>query len=263
MKIRTALPTDFFQVRHLIELSEQARLTHLSDIFGQSSAHEFSTEVYRQLLSDKNASVLLAENQEDIVGLAIVRKAFYPSSEIFRSTEYAFLEVFHVSPEAENSSEIKQKLITEVKNWADYLGFYHLEAQLYAPDANFDFFQQMNFEPFYHRFKMTIREKPKMDFIFHITNLEAWEAAELAGFYEHASLQTEGFIHCCTDAQIEGVMSRYFQGQTNLLLLEINPELLEAELKFEIATDYQAFPHLYGRLNLDAVMSVYDLEIEE
>ena len=38
--------------------------------------------------------------------------------------------------------------------------------------------------------------------IYHITSRRAWREAQQRGDYRVASLETEGFIHCSTDAQI-------------------------------------------------------------
>jgi uncharacterized protein (DUF952 family) len=93
--------------------------------------------------------------------------------------------------------------------------------------------------------------------IYHITSAEEWKTALFEGMYEAASLKTEGFIHCSTDKQVQGVLDRYFQGKTNLLKLVIDTDKLENELKFELAPSVnQEFPHVYGAINLDAVIGV-------
>lgn len=93
--------------------------------------------------------------------------------------------------------------------------------------------------------------------IYHITTAEEWKQANINGFYEAASLETEGFIHCSTETQVKGVLERYFKGKTNLLKLVIDTDKLTAELRFEPAPSInEEFPHIYGTLNLDAVIGV-------
>jgi uncharacterized protein (DUF952 family) len=93
--------------------------------------------------------------------------------------------------------------------------------------------------------------------IYHITTAEEWKQGLFNGFYEAPSLKTEGFIHCSTETQVSGVLERYFQGQANLLKLVIDTDKLTDELKFEQAPSLnEAFPHVYGPINLDAVMGV-------
>ncbi|TDH29132.1 DUF952 domain-containing protein [Segetibacter sp. 3557_3] len=96
--------------------------------------------------------------------------------------------------------------------------------------------------------------------VFHITNEKSWLNNQRDGFYLHPSLESEGFIHCCTATQIEGVLARYFAGAGELLQLEINTNLLEAILKYEyVPASNDVFPHLYGPLNITAVSSIKEI----
>lgn len=92
--------------------------------------------------------------------------------------------------------------------------------------------------------------------IFHITTASAWQAALTEGQYTPPSLTTEGFLHGSTQAQVVGTANRFFQGQTDLVLLAIACDRLRAELRWETVPDHGTFPHLYGPLNLDAVVAV-------
>jgi uncharacterized protein (DUF952 family) len=90
--------------------------------------------------------------------------------------------------------------------------------------------------------------------ILHITTRDAWADAQAAGRLTTPSLQSEGFIHCSTAAQVRPTADRIFAGSGELLLLEIDPRRLTAPLRWERATDVgEDFPHIYGPLNLDAV----------
>jgi len=89
--------------------------------------------------------------------------------------------------------------------------------------------------------------------IFHITTHDTWQQALNAGVYQADSLETEGFIHCSTVGQVIATANRFYHGQSDLLLLVIDPEKLEAGLLYEESEPGESFPHLYGSLNLDAV----------
>ena len=95
-----------------------------------------------------------------------------------------------------------------------------------------------------------------MDFIYHITKSKWWNKFSLADDYESETLNEEGFIHCSTRAQISSVLERYYANQKGLVLLHINPMLLQAELKYEVATNGRSFPHVYGKINRAAVVKV-------
>ena len=96
--------------------------------------------------------------------------------------------------------------------------------------------------------------------IYHITNKQHWQAAKEKGFFDEPSLQTEGFIHNSTAAQIPGVLERYYKGKTELLLMHIDETKLEAELKYELAPSVnEMFPHVFGSINLNAVVKTTEI----
>ena len=91
--------------------------------------------------------------------------------------------------------------------------------------------------------------------IYHIVTQTDWQFALENGYYETASLATEGFIHTSKENQIKGVLERYYKNQTDLILLHIDEDKLIPQLKYEKASSVEeVFPHIYGRLNLDAVI---------
>jgi uncharacterized protein (DUF952 family) len=104
--------------------------------------------------------------------------------------------------------------------------------------------------------------------IFHITSRIAWNEAQQRGDYRAESLATEGFIHCSTISQVLPVANNFYKAQNGLVLLLIEPTLLSSPLKWEAPSggpppgvaDEDPFPHIYGPLNLDAVIKVVDLE---
>ena len=96
--------------------------------------------------------------------------------------------------------------------------------------------------------------------ILHITTREDWETAKNLGTYRSDSLATEGFIHCSTVAQVIGSANRFFRDKKNLVILSIDPALVTAEIRYEGTDANNLFPHVYGELNIDAVIQATDLE---
>jgi len=96
-----------------------------------------------------------------------------------------------------------------------------------------------------------------MERIVHITSKTAWEGAVESGEYLADSLNLEGFIHCSRKEQILKVANTYYPKQDNLKLMWIDTGKLAAEMKWE-ESDGDIFPHLYGPINLDAVIAVVD-----
>lgn len=93
--------------------------------------------------------------------------------------------------------------------------------------------------------------------IYHITTRQNWQNALAAGSYEAPSLATEGFIHTSLITQVTGVLERYYKDQHDLVLLHIDETKLTAALKYELAPSVnESFPHIYGALNIDAVIDV-------
>jgi uncharacterized protein (DUF952 family) len=93
----------------------------------------------------------------------------------------------------------------------------------------------------------------KKVFIYHIAPRQAWERACQVGFYHGDTLATEGFIHCSTYKQVTHTADRYYQGRSDLVLLCIDPSLVEAEIRYEASVEGDKFPHVYGPLATTAV----------
>ena len=90
--------------------------------------------------------------------------------------------------------------------------------------------------------------------IFHLAERDAWDSADT---YRPASLTDEGFIHCSTARQLIDVANDLYAGRTDLLLVTIEPDLLHAPVVFEDCYETgQRFPHIYGPIDPEAVVSV-------
>jgi release factor glutamine methyltransferase len=94
--------------------------------------------------------------------------------------------------------------------------------------------------------------------IYHICSREDWQKTEHQGFYQSASFSDEGFIHCSQSDQYIEVANRYFHGVLGLVVLSIDPEKLTSEIRWEKSADAY-YPHVYGHINLDAVVSIDEL----
>jgi uncharacterized protein (DUF952 family) len=100
--------------------------------------------------------------------------------------------------------------------------------------------------------------------ILHILQRNEWALALRHGSYRTLSLEAEGFIHCSTIDQAIDTANLLFRAATDLLLLRIDENRLVATLKFEApatagdARPNTRFPHIYGALNLDAVIDAIE-----
>ena len=98
--------------------------------------------------------------------------------------------------------------------------------------------------------------------IYHMCRRAEWDAAVKAGAY-HGSSQdiADGFIHFSGAEQIVESAAKHRAGQDGLVLIAADSDRLGADLKWEQSRRGDLFPHLYGALEPDAVLSVRDLPL--
>jgi uncharacterized protein (DUF952 family) len=91
--------------------------------------------------------------------------------------------------------------------------------------------------------------------IFHIVLPEVWAAFD-TDLYRAASLETEGFIHCSSAEQLDAVIERYYSDADEIVVLEIETDELMSRVLNEASTSNEIYPHIYGPINRDAIVSV-------
>ena len=100
------------------------------------------------------------------------------------------------------------------------------------------------------------------ELIYHMCREHEWRAAERGGSYGGSSQDiADGFIHFSTAAQIVESAAKHRAGQSGLVLLAVDPEALGAALRWEKSCGGQLFPHLHGKLSLEAVRRVTPLPL--
>lgn len=98
--------------------------------------------------------------------------------------------------------------------------------------------------------------------IFHVTSRTLWEDALKSGMYSGDRFDEDGFIHC-SDANQIGKIGDFFlknRGGDDMLVLEIDTSKVNAEIKYEGREEL--YPHIYGPINADSVVSVRELREE-
>jgi uncharacterized protein (DUF952 family) len=101
--------------------------------------------------------------------------------------------------------------------------------------------------------------------IFHITDTDTWNDSQLRGEHTGSTrgvdLAVEGYIHCSTAEQWPGVVDRYYADASDLVLLHVDEQLLTSPLVYEqLPGAPEPFPHVYGPINVDAVVTAELLE---
>ena len=96
--------------------------------------------------------------------------------------------------------------------------------------------------------------------IYKICPASAWREAERRGaFRGSADDLRDGFIHFSTASQVAETAKKHFYGQTGLFLIAVDADALGDELRWEPSRNDELFPHLYGELDLGAVVQVLEL----
>ncbi len=75
--------------------------------------------------------------------------------------------------------------------------------------------------------------------------------------YAAATLATEGFIHCTGDpGLLVTVANRFYRNEPgDFVVLVVDEARVSAPIRWELA-DGHLFPHIYGPLNLTAVLDI-------
>jgi len=94
--------------------------------------------------------------------------------------------------------------------------------------------------------------------IIHIIDQETWQKVKNQYEYSGDSLIEQGFIHCCLPEQVDFVLNQWFPDREDMLLLEIDSDKLKTPIVFEnLDGGEENFPHIYGPLNMEAVIAWY------
>ena len=96
--------------------------------------------------------------------------------------------------------------------------------------------------------------------IYHIVLPEDWRLFDTE-LYRAKSLETEGFIHCSFADQLDGVIKRYYKSVGKLVILKIDSDKLMSRVLKEPSTNNEIYPHIYGPINRDAIVSVTEKKI--
>ncbi len=95
------------------------------------------------------------------------------------------------------------------------------------------------------------------DRIYHIALPADLDNARRSGAYRTGSLDTEGFIHCCTQSQLSGVLERYFADVDDYEVVEVRIDRLGvgiAPVYENTVGGTELFPHIYTEIPLSAIV---------
>jgi uncharacterized protein (DUF952 family) len=104
-----------------------------------------------------------------------------------------------------------------------------------------------------------------MTYIYHIAAAADWEQGCRDGEYRIStrdrSLAQVGFIHAGTAGQVAPVANAIYKGVPDLVVLVIDPDKVRPEVRYEEVSGWpEPFPHIYGPLNVEAVVQSIPFE---
>lgn len=73
----------------------------------------------------------------------------------------------------------------------------------------------------------------------------------------------DGYIHFSTADQVKETAAKHFAGETGLMLLGVEADRLESDLKWEPSRGGALFPHLYRPLRQEDVIFASDLPFKD
>lgn len=100
--------------------------------------------------------------------------------------------------------------------------------------------------------------------IYKIATKTQWAEAEASRTFNGAPIDlADGYIHFSTAAQTRETAAKHFAGQGDLLLVSVDETMLGDILKYEVSRGNQLFPHLYGKLSLEAVTETVEMPLDD
>lgn len=99
--------------------------------------------------------------------------------------------------------------------------------------------------------------RPK--FVYRVFRAAEWRAMTSAGYFLGSAIDSrDGYIHLSSRGQVLETIERHFDGDTNVLVVEIETLCLGEKLRWEPSRGGVLFPHLYGTLAMTSVVRTID-----
>lgn len=94
---------------------------------------------------------------------------------------------------------------------------------------------------------------------YHIVAAEYWRDTDRDAPYEPPGFVDEGFIHCTDGAEnVAAVADRHYRDDRRMYIaLVIDKALVQPKIIYE--DDTGIYPHIYGPLNRDAILTLLPL----
>ena len=101
-----------------------------------------------------------------------------------------------------------------------------------------------------------------MSTVYKIIPAALWHEAKRQGVFRGSPVDIQdGFIHFSSAEQAPETAAKHFAGERDLVLLRVDAGRLGGRLKWEPSRGGALFPHLYGDLELAAVIHIEPLPL--
>lgn len=98
--------------------------------------------------------------------------------------------------------------------------------------------------------------------IYKILSRAEWQDALSVGQFDGSAVDLlDGYIHFSTATQAQATARKWFAGEPDLVVLEIEADDL-ADLRWEPARGGDLFPHLYRPLDVALVRAVHEAPLD-
>lgn len=99
--------------------------------------------------------------------------------------------------------------------------------------------------------------------IYKILLRHEWTTAMACGRFEGSAIDLQdGYIHFSTAPQAGETARKYFSGQPDLVVLEVEGDDLGPALRWEPSRGGDLFPHLYAELEVGCVIAVHEAPLD-
>ncbi len=100
------------------------------------------------------------------------------------------------------------------------------------------------------------------DVAFKILSRADWRAAVAEGRYDGSAVdRADGYIHLSAADQLAVTAAKYYSGQDQLMLVEVDLTVLGDALIWEPSRGGALFPHIYGPLPVAATRAARALSV--
>ncbi|WP_042476058.1 GNAT family N-acetyltransferase [Bacillus ndiopicus] len=150
-----ATSEDYHAVNNLVKEGHEEHAKEVPTVF-KNVASVMPEAYYRELLESSNSTVLLAKNQESIIGFAVISVESSPPFDSLIQRQYAYIHDFGVKKNVQKQG-VGKLLFTACVNWAKTMNVTSIELNVWEFNKNaIDFYKHLGLESMSRKMAITI-----------------------------------------------------------------------------------------------------------